>query len=54
MTILELLRAYENKVHPRGETLPENQKLYHVKVIKAFLRAGIILSKIKMLRELLE
>lgn len=50
---MESLRAYENE-YPRGETLPEDQKLYRVKVTKAFLTAGISLSKIKMLHELLE
>ena len=48
------MRAYESEVHPRGETLSEDQKLYRIKVTKAFLKAGIPLSKIKIVRELLE
>ena len=53
-TVLEALKVYEKEVHPRGETLPEAQKLYRINVVKAFLKAGIPLSKIKILRELLE
>ena len=45
---------YEKEVHPRSETLPEAQKLYHINVVKAFIKAGIPLSKFKIQRELLE
>jgi len=41
-------------VHLRGETLPQAQQVYHVKVLKSFLRAGIPLNKISPLRDLLE
>jgi len=47
-TIMESLKAYESDVHPQGDTLPDEQKLYRVKVTKAFLKAGIPLSKIKI------
>ena len=56
-TVIESQRAYESEIHPQGETsvtLSKDQKLYCVKVIKAFLKAGIPLSKIKIVCELLE
>ena len=53
-TIVESLKLFEDDAHPRGENLPEAQKLYRVKVVTAFLKAGIPLSKIEPLRELLE
>ena len=53
-TVLEARKVYEKEVHPRGETLPEAQKLYRIKLVKVFLKVGIPLSKIKILHELLE
>ena len=44
----------DSLTHPVGETLPEDQRIYRVKVVKAFLRAAIPLNKIDNLRELLE
>ena len=48
------MNVYEKEVHPRGKTLSEVQKLYCINVVKAFLKPGISLSKIKILCELLE
>ena len=51
------LQQYNSLEHLQGETLPESQQIYLVKVIKAFLQAGVPLSKIILmppLRELLE
>ena len=53
-SIVESLKAYEANANPRGEGLPEAQKLYRVKVITAFLKAGIPISKIDSLCDLLE
>ena len=53
-SIVESLKAYEANANPRGEGLPEAQKLYRVKVVTAFLKAGIPISKIDSLRDLLE
>ena len=52
--IAEDLRKYNEEMHPRGETLPEEQQIYCVKVVSSFLKAGIPLSKIESLRDLLE
>ena len=46
--IVESLRKY-NK-----ETLPEQQQVYRVKVITAFLKAGVPLNKMESFRDLLE
>jgi len=53
-TIVESLKANEANTNPRGECLPEAQKVYHVKVVTASLKAGIPLAKLEFLRELLE
>ena len=41
-------------VHPRGETLSEDQRIYRVKVVKVFLRTGTPLNKLSHFRHLLE
>ena len=41
-------------VNIKGETLPEEQRLYRIKVVKTFLRCGVPLNKISEFRELLE
>ena len=40
--------------HPVGETLPMDQRVYRVKVLKSFLRAVVPLAKVEHFRELLE
>ena len=40
--------------HPVGETLPMDQRVYRVKVLKCFLRAAVPLTKLDYFRELLE
>ncbi len=52
--IAESLRKYNEEVHARGETLPEQQQVFRVKVVKTFLQAGVPLSKVGHFRELLE
>ena len=52
--LVESLKAYEADTNPRGESLPEAQKLYCVKVLTPFLKAGIPFAKLESLCELLE
>lgn len=52
--IAKSLRQYNDENHPRGETLPESQQVYRVKVVMAFLKAGMPLSKIESFRSILE
>ena len=52
--IASSLQSYNAKVHARGETLPEDHRVYRVKVLMAFLRAGIPLNKMEHFRSLLE
>ena len=40
--------------HLRRETLPTDQRVYGVKVVTAFLRAGVPLSKLECFRDILE
>ena len=48
------LRKYNKDVHPRGESLPEEQQVYRVKVVSSFLKPGVPLSKMDSFRDLLE
>ena len=50
--IAKLLQGDVN--HPVGETLPMDQRVYGVKVLKCFLRATVPLTKLDYFRELLE
>ncbi len=34
------LQKYDEEVHPVGETLPAQQRVYRVKVVSSFLKAG--------------
>ena len=53
-SIAESLRKYDEECHPKGETLPENVRVYRVTVVKSFLKAGIPLSNVDYMRDLLE
>lgn len=48
--IASMLKANDQIGHPVGETLPLEQKVYWVKVIKSLLRAAIPLWKLDSLR----
>ena len=52
--IAQALERYNSERHPRGETLPESQQVFRVKVVRTFLAAGVPLSKLCIFRELLE
>lgn len=52
--IASALRAHNEAVHLRGETLPEQQQVFRVKVVTCFLRAAIPLNKVDTFRDLLE
>ena len=49
-----MLVKHNEEQHLRGETLPEEQQVYRIKVVPAFLKAGVPLSKIGAFQELLE
>ena len=51
--ITESLRQYDKKVHGVVETLPDSTRVYRVKVITTMLKAGIPLSKVDKLHDLL-
>ena len=52
--IAEALKRTDECNHPRGETLPIDQRVYRVKVVRTFLRAAVPLQKLEFFRELLE
>ena len=52
--ISDMLKRYDKEVHPVGESLPDDVRVHRVKVVLAFMKAGIPLAKIDFLREILE
>ena len=54
MEIAEVLKLHDDKNNPKGESLPDNQRVYRVKVVRTFLSAGVLISKIPLFREFLE
>ena len=48
------LKKYNEQVHAQGETLPEQQQVFRVKVVKIFLQAGVPLGKVNQFRALFE
>ena len=40
--------------HPKGETLPIDQRVYRVKVVRTFLRTAVPLNKLEIFRNLLK
>ena len=51
LDIVESLRSRDALEHPKGESLPDDQRVYRVKVVHIFLAAGIALNKIPEFRE---
>ena len=49
-----MLQAYDKKFHPSRETLPECVCVHRVKVVTAFLKAGVPLNKLDCFHEILE
>ena len=52
--VVKALGAYDKEVHPVGETLPADQRVFRIKVVSTFLRAGVPLNKIDVFRDVLE
>ena len=52
--IATAFQTANQELHPRGETLPEEQRIYRVKVVRVFLRTATPLNKLNHFRGLLE
>ena len=52
--IAKALQAYDKQENPSGHTLPEAQRVYCIKVVTTFLKAGVPLNKLNHFRDLLE
>ena len=50
--IAKSLEEYDNQFHPKGESLSLAHRVYRVKVIGSFMKAGVPLNKIDCFREL--
>ena len=54
MDISDALQQYTEGIHPKGEHLSDQTRVYRVKVVEAFLKAGIPLTNMDSFRDLLE
>ena len=52
--IASMLKVYDKDVHPVGEHLPVETRVYRVKVLTSFLKAGVPLTKLDCFRGILE
>ena len=52
--IAQSLKKYNKEVHGRADTLSEQQQVFRVKVVKAFLQASGSLGKVDKFRALFE
>jgi len=52
--IAEALKRTDECNHPRRETLPIDQRVFWVKVVRTFLCAAVLLQKLDIFRELLD
>ena len=52
--ITEALEKMDESHHPKGETIPTDQRVFRVKVVRTFLHAGVPLNKLDNFRDLLE
>ena len=43
--IAAALQKHDAETHRKGETLPDPHKVYRVKVVTAFMKSGIPMSK---------
>ena len=53
-TILECLQRRDKRENVAGSSLPANMRLFRFEVVESFLRAGIPLAKLDVLRPLLK
>ena len=53
-SISEAIQQHNSEINARGETLPMENQVHHVKVVECFLRATVPLSKIQHFRKLFE
>ncbi len=40
-SISDMLKSYDKDVHPVGENLPENVRIFRVKILTAFMSTGV-------------
>ena len=52
--ISDMLKKYDQEVHPAGENLPDAVRVYHVMVVETFLEARVPLEKTDCFHRLLE
>ncbi|KAK3730067.1 hypothetical protein QZH41_009898 [Actinostola sp. cb2023] len=45
ITVLDAMKKYDQEVHPKGEMLSDSKRLFRIKVMKTFLKAGVFPKK---------
>ena len=53
-SIVKLLKANDSKTNPKGETLPQEMRVYRFDLVENCLAAGVPLAKVDSLRPFLE
>lgn len=46
------VKQYNDNTHPRGEILPEDQRVYRVQVLSTLLKAGVPTTKLEHFRDI--
>lgn len=52
--IADMLKKYDAEKHPVGEKIPDDVRVFRIKVVRCFLKAGVPLAKVDFFRELFE
>ena len=52
--ITDMLKKYDAEKHPVGENLPDEVRVFRIKVVKCFLKPGVPLAKVYCFQELFE
>ena len=52
--LAEALCTYDDRYHPKGETLSMESRIFRVKIVTAFLKAGVAINKINCFWSILE
>ncbi len=51
---MDIASALDESVNPKGQCLSQEQRVYRVKVVTAFLRAGVPIAKLKHFKDIME
>ena len=52
--LAEVLCTYDDRNHPKGETLSMESRVFRVKIVTAFLKGGVAINKINCFQSILQ